>query len=303
MNKVWLFDVDRTLTFGIGDAQLAKTAVVWLQKHKPQRVALCSNQGGVGLRYWMESGGFGDPAKYPTETAVRERMAKLAGQIQQITGGEARVYLAFSYLSQKGNWSPVPEGQEDNPEWSQEWRKPNPGMLLQAAKDFGVDTSECTFVGDMDTDKAAAEAAGMAFEDADTLMAINITIGYPSAWVVEWLRPYMRIGLKVEESFARFEAMIAKEAKWWRVGQISFERFEGDGEEFSISPQEHTAVIDGETLSRMLNDIFINREWLVYESAEEHADALRGTRWLSATTLVSVYGLEPKEAWRLVRDE
>ena len=40
-------------------------------------------------------------------------------------------------------------------------RKPAPGMLLDAAKDHELDLSETVFFGDSDTDKVAADAAGV----------------------------------------------------------------------------------------------------------------------------------------------
>ena len=39
-------------------------------------------------------------------------------------------------------------------------RKPKPGMLLQAAKDFGLDLSQCWMVGDCATDIKAGHSAG-----------------------------------------------------------------------------------------------------------------------------------------------
>ena len=39
-------------------------------------------------------------------------------------------------------------------------RKPEPGLLLQAARDYNLDLSECVFVGDTPTDFQAAEAVG-----------------------------------------------------------------------------------------------------------------------------------------------
>jgi D-glycero-D-manno-heptose 1,7-bisphosphate phosphatase len=47
-----------------------------------------------------------------------------------------------------------------------DWRKPGGGMLAQAAKDRGVDLADVLFVGDMDTDREAAEAAGVDYMDA-----------------------------------------------------------------------------------------------------------------------------------------
>jgi D-glycero-D-manno-heptose 1,7-bisphosphate phosphatase len=41
-------------------------------------------------------------------------------------------------------------------------RKPQPGLLLQAAQDFGLNLSNCVFIGDSITDREAAQAAGCA---------------------------------------------------------------------------------------------------------------------------------------------
>ncbi len=42
-----------------------------------------------------------------------------------------------------------------------DWRKPGPGMLLDLARAWGLDPSRCVMVGDHDSDRAAAAAAGM----------------------------------------------------------------------------------------------------------------------------------------------
>lgn len=40
-------------------------------------------------------------------------------------------------------------------------RKPAPGMILQGAKDFDLDISECVLIGDMDSDLEAGRRAGI----------------------------------------------------------------------------------------------------------------------------------------------
>jgi D-glycero-D-manno-heptose 1,7-bisphosphate phosphatase len=40
-------------------------------------------------------------------------------------------------------------------------RKPNPGMILKAAQDFGLDLSNCILVGDKESDMKAASTAGV----------------------------------------------------------------------------------------------------------------------------------------------
>lgn len=44
-----------------------------------------------------------------------------------------------------------------------ECRKPRPGMLLRAMRDFGADPAECVMYGDMEKDRLAAKAAGVRF--------------------------------------------------------------------------------------------------------------------------------------------
>jgi D-glycero-D-manno-heptose 1,7-bisphosphate phosphatase len=41
------------------------------------------------------------------------------------------------------------------------WRKPNPGMILEAQRLLGLDLARSAFVGDQPTDMAAARAAGV----------------------------------------------------------------------------------------------------------------------------------------------
>lgn len=51
---------------------------------------------------------------------------------------------------------------EENPIYKKEhpWRKPNPGMLLQGAKDFNLDLSQSYMVGDRESDIVAGKEAG-----------------------------------------------------------------------------------------------------------------------------------------------
>ena len=42
-----------------------------------------------------------------------------------------------------------------------DWRKPAPGMLLDLMRTWELDAAGCVFVGDQDTDMAAAASAGI----------------------------------------------------------------------------------------------------------------------------------------------
>lgn len=57
-------------------------------------------------------------------------------------------------------------------------RKPRPGMLLQAAKDLGLDLSASLLIGDSESDLAAAKAAGVPRQaliesDSDLRLALD----------------------------------------------------------------------------------------------------------------------------------
>jgi HAD superfamily hydrolase (TIGR01662 family) len=133
------------------------------------KAAIATNQGGVGMRYWMEKGGFGEPEKYPTREQVNERSEALMKKL----GGDSRlpVYVSFRYMTKEGEWAPIPPEQEHNPRWEREWRKPLPGMLLEAMQEAGVEAEQTLFVGDREDDRVAAEAAGCTFRWAKDFFA------------------------------------------------------------------------------------------------------------------------------------
>jgi D-glycero-D-manno-heptose 1,7-bisphosphate phosphatase len=70
---------------------------------------------------------------------------------------EARIYVCPYHAKARGPRANLEFARADD------CRKPNPGMLLQALADFDVSATEAFYVGDMDTDRQAAESAGMRF--------------------------------------------------------------------------------------------------------------------------------------------
>lgn len=121
--------------------------------HRP-RLAIASNQGGVGVRVM---GGFGKPEKYPTEQQALTQYGELAERLG------ATLYLCFAYVDWNGNWSPEPVGTDFPDFYRREWRKPEGGMLLRAMEDAGVLPARTLMVGDRPEDEAAAAAAGCSF--------------------------------------------------------------------------------------------------------------------------------------------
>lgn len=163
MTHLLIFDVDRTLTTNIDDTDFPAHVVEKLisLRDSDLKIAIASNQGVVGLRHWMITGGFGDPSKYPSAESVMSRLSTVAGNVSILAQKTCAIYVAFAYQAKSGEWSPTPQGSEDNPMWSQEWRKPNGGMLRQAMQDAGC--SSALFVGDHATDEQAAADAGCSF--------------------------------------------------------------------------------------------------------------------------------------------
>jgi D-glycero-D-manno-heptose 1,7-bisphosphate phosphatase len=75
-----------------------------------------------------------------------------------------------------------------------DWRKPAPGMLLQAARDFSLDLSASVLIGDQERDIAAARAAGLgaAIRLADPISGVSAadrtvaTLAEFSEWLVQF---------------------------------------------------------------------------------------------------------------------
>ena len=160
--KAIIFDLDGTLVAFPGDDLLphVKETIAHLKATYPAlKYGVASNQGGVGLRAWMEDDHFGQPERYPTELATRQRVEHVLAQI----GLEADVIMSFAYCSQKGKWAPTPREKQGVPEWSKEFRKPAPGMLDWLIKLWGYQPQQVLMVGDWNEDSTAAVNAGCQF--------------------------------------------------------------------------------------------------------------------------------------------
>lgn len=158
--KLYLFDLDGTLAPMDGDT-LYRDAAQWLADNPDASWMIVTNQGGIGLRHWMETGGFGDPTKYPTLESFRARIERLFPEPGLY---ERRVILSARYQSKKtGEWSPLPEKGAWLSLWQKEWRKPSPGMLVYAMSRKEVAASDTLMIGDSEEDQQAAAAAGCDF--------------------------------------------------------------------------------------------------------------------------------------------
>lgn len=98
-----------------------------------------SNQGAVGRGFIDEEG-----------------LAGINGQLAELLAGAGAHIDAGYYCLYH------PKGATGVYDRFRPWRKPAPGMLLQAARDWNLDLARCFLVGDRETDMAAARAAGCA---------------------------------------------------------------------------------------------------------------------------------------------
>lgn len=152
-----IFDADGTL-WHRDTRQILPGVAEWFSTARRPHLAIATNQGGAGLRYWMEAAGFGDPSRYPTASQVSYWYGQLAGHLNI-----EQVYMCYAYQSTKGTWGPTPPHTAHPERWRHEWRKPAPGMLLQAMADYRIPPTLTLMVGDSADDEAAAQSAGCVF--------------------------------------------------------------------------------------------------------------------------------------------
>ncbi len=165
MDPVVFLDRDNTLIANDGDlgdpskVHLMPGVAAGLKRLKDAgyRLVVVTNQGGVARGRYGESD-------------VDRVHAKIASLVDEESGGK-RVLDRFYYCPFH------PEG--THPEYRREhpWRKPRPGMLLQAAADLSLDLDRGWMVGDQARDILAGRSAGVRTillgEDETTIHASN----------------------------------------------------------------------------------------------------------------------------------
>ena len=102
-------------------------------------VVVVTNQGGIGLGYYDEA------AMDRFHAAINAAFAPSGGHID-----------AFYFAPYHADAVIARFRDGDHPD-----RKPNPGMILRALRDFAVSPADALMIGDRDTDVIAAERAGV----------------------------------------------------------------------------------------------------------------------------------------------
>lgn len=102
-------------------------------------VIVVTNQSGVARGYY-------------TEEDVKT-LHDWMGKAVAASGGRITAFYYCPYLE----GAPVKQYDKDS-----DWRKPAPGMILQAAADYSIDLSQSFMIGDKKSDMDCAAAAGVA---------------------------------------------------------------------------------------------------------------------------------------------
>jgi D-glycero-D-manno-heptose 1,7-bisphosphate phosphatase len=122
------------LEFVPGIFELAR---FWTNELRRQ-IVVVTNQSGIGRGYFDED-------------AYAHLMRWMCDRFAMEQAAIARVYYC-PYHPVDG----IGEYRRDHP-----WRKPNPGMILQATVDLGLDPAHCAILGDKMSDIEAGAAAGL----------------------------------------------------------------------------------------------------------------------------------------------
>ena len=122
-----------TLLPGVADALRAL-------RHDGFRLIVVTNQGGVARGRYTER----------DVDAVHQRIAELVDE----AANEAGLIDRFYYCPYHPEGT-VAEYRREHP-----WRKPHPGMLIQAGRDLGLDLTQSWMIGDQARDIVAGRSAG-----------------------------------------------------------------------------------------------------------------------------------------------
>lgn len=137
-----VLNVDRGYVHRIEDFEWMPGApeAVARAKVEGKLVIVVTNQSGIGRGYY-------------TEADMHALHAWMNDDLERRTGVR---FDAIYFCPFHPDAALVRYRDPDHPD-----RKPNPGMLLRAMADFGLDPQHCLMIGDQESDMQAARAAGM----------------------------------------------------------------------------------------------------------------------------------------------
>lgn len=116
------------------------------------RLVVVSNQAGVARGRFTEEDV--DTVHQRIATLIEEQAGRGESDAAAIAPGGGGLIDRFYYCPYHPE-ATLPDYRRDHP-----WRKPHPGMILQAARDMGLDLSRSWMIGDQERDVLAGKAAG-----------------------------------------------------------------------------------------------------------------------------------------------
>ncbi len=175
---LYIFDLDSTLVEAYGIAVLPGVAVKLHQLvNEGHALSVATNQAGPAWRFETAD------SKYPLPSSLGERFQLIAEALPVLARAQWYIAVADARLSlSSGAYEQIIRAFSEaagtlavHLSADLTWRKPAPGMLLAACADYQSPVAHTVFVGDADSDAAAAKAAGIGF-----VLAARF-FGWPSA--------------------------------------------------------------------------------------------------------------------------
>ena len=163
---LYIFDLDGTLVESYGVRPLEGAPARLAQLHaEGHLLAVATNQAGPAWGIATRD------AKYPTPESLGERFQEIAEVLPALATapwfvavGDQRLSLGASdYTALIQTFQDAAGSLDIRLSADPAWCKPEPGMLLAACAAYQQHPSAAFYIGDSETDAAAAAAAGMSF--------------------------------------------------------------------------------------------------------------------------------------------
>lgn len=163
---LYIFDLDSTLVKTYTPHPLPGTTTrLMALAREGHALAVATNQAGVAFRAQTQE------EKYPTAAEMGQHLDEIAAHFPPLQSSpwfvaihsehlelDAEAYAALDAEIRRAN-----RHLDLRVGTGPDWRKPQPGMLRAACEAHAIAPADAVFVGDMETDQAAAAAAGIHF--------------------------------------------------------------------------------------------------------------------------------------------